>query len=570
MNQQEDRKLALDHNKASVAGSGLQGPRRDPTQVSYFTPYMIGDVVPLGGQDWQVKHDTPGWYLTNTGTWEGMHPTIRHISSMNDLISLIEQAFQSAQPSGKPSETKTRPTIATRFSDHTGIFFRYFSPGNSKPFWQHVDMNDSRDAQVGPHYNSKDELLSDHESYLRRAGWLVEDSKQEESAACIRMGWHQGVSTENVNFVGLYLTTQAAIDADEGPDDGDLVQSESTVAPDLFERVCAAVNERDPKSQSDAIQFALATLDGLAVDTDALRLRERLEAALAARKVRSVPTEEESAALKVRFKDHFAKHGIDSALPPDLAAAKLGNPVEWDEACREFDEYGWSTGSASHQAGELAEVPNEGEFQSFRYDDETESGFIIRNEGDGRFKAEDWRDGDIVDNAYGTYEEMKAWTEVEAARKDLALLVRLDAAGVEPVFRRDLAGYAGQAAAKELVENWDDALRNDSNGKIVGNLIGDVDETIAALSAFRARASAVLPARYQPVALRQTPESLESQPALTEERVFEVARRHGIQSYLIHDRQLIAFLESLLGQSLLKAAASLEKPEQKSSSTPGV
>lgn len=564
MNQQEDRKLAPTHN-ASVAGSNLQGPRRDPTQVSYFTPYMIGDVVSLGGQDWQVKHDTPGWYLTKTSTWEGMHPTIRHISSMNDLISLIEQAFQSAQPSGKLLEPKTRPTIATRFSDRTGIFFRYFSPGNSKPFWQHVDMNDGRGAQVGPHYNSKDELLSDHESYLRRAGWLVEDRKQQESAVRIRMGWHQGVSAENVNFVGLYLTTRAAIDADEGPDGGDLVQSESTVATDLFERVCAAVNERDPKSESDAIQVAMATLDGLAVDADALRLRERLEAALAARKARSVPTEEESAALKVRFKDHFAKHGIDSALPPDLEEAKLGYPVEWDEACREFDEYGWSTDSASHQAGELTEVPNEGEFQSFRYDDETESGFIIRNEGDGRFKAEDWRDGDIVDNAYGTYEEMKAWTEIEAARKDLALLVRLDAEGVEPVFQRDLAGYAGQAAAKELVENWDDALRNDSSGKVVGNLLGDVDATVAALMAFRARVSAVLPARFQTFAPRQTCDSLESQAPLTEEKVFNVARRHGIQSYLVHDRQLVAFLETLLGHSIPTASSVLENPEQKPS-----
>ncbi|MGF6440097.1 hypothetical protein [Paraburkholderia youngii] len=77
----------------SVAGAGLQGPRRIPTQVSYFTPYTIDDVVNFGGQDWQVKHDTPGWYLTNTGTWRGTHPTIHHITSMNELIHRIEQAF---------------------------------------------------------------------------------------------------------------------------------------------------------------------------------------------------------------------------------------------------------------------------------------------------------------------------------------------------------------------------------------------------------------------------------------------------------------------------------------------
>ncbi|WP_321967000.1 hypothetical protein [Burkholderia cepacia] len=77
--------------------SGLKGPRRDPIQVSYFTPYMIGDVVDLGGQEWQVKHDTPGWYLTNTGDWRGEHPTIHHIKSMNDLIAHIEQAYRATQ-----------------------------------------------------------------------------------------------------------------------------------------------------------------------------------------------------------------------------------------------------------------------------------------------------------------------------------------------------------------------------------------------------------------------------------------------------------------------------------------
>ncbi|CAE6795638.1 hypothetical protein R70006_05060 [Paraburkholderia domus] len=97
------RKLQQDRS-ASVAGSTLQGPRRDPMQVGYFTPYMIGDVVQLDGEDWQVKHDTPGWYLTNTGTWKGEHPTIHHINSMNELIHCIEQALQAAQMDRKLPE----------------------------------------------------------------------------------------------------------------------------------------------------------------------------------------------------------------------------------------------------------------------------------------------------------------------------------------------------------------------------------------------------------------------------------------------------------------------------------
>ena len=66
--------------------------------------------------------------------------------------------------------------------------------------------------------------------------------------------------------------------------------------------------------------------------------------------------------------------------------------------------------------GKLREVPSEDEFQTYLYDDETDSGFIIRNEGDRCFKAEEWRDGDIADNTYGTYADMKAWTEACAAR----------------------------------------------------------------------------------------------------------------------------------------------------------
>ena len=70
----------------------LKGPRRDPTTVSMFNPYQVGDIVMIAGQDWQIQQDMPGWYLTNTGNWRGTHPTIQRIRSMADLIREIERA----------------------------------------------------------------------------------------------------------------------------------------------------------------------------------------------------------------------------------------------------------------------------------------------------------------------------------------------------------------------------------------------------------------------------------------------------------------------------------------------
>jgi hypothetical protein len=75
----------------------LTGPRRNPTQVSAFAPYAAGDIVALDGQDWQVQQDMGGWYLTSTGNWRGMHPTIQKIRGMNELIAEIERAA-TAQP----------------------------------------------------------------------------------------------------------------------------------------------------------------------------------------------------------------------------------------------------------------------------------------------------------------------------------------------------------------------------------------------------------------------------------------------------------------------------------------
>lgn len=77
--------------------------------------------------------------------------------------------------------------------------------------------------------------------------------------------------------------------------------------------------------------------------------------------------------------------------------------------------------TADQVTGRLPEgpIPGQGEHQTFLYDDEIESGFIIRNEGDGRFKAEEWRDGDIADNVYGSYAAMEAWTKKNVVAHNL-------------------------------------------------------------------------------------------------------------------------------------------------------
>lgn len=59
--------------------------------------------------------------------------------------------------------------MKTRFTAQTGIEFRCKPWGNG---WVHVDTNDGRNADVGPIYQTKTELLADHEDYLLRAGWM--------------------------------------------------------------------------------------------------------------------------------------------------------------------------------------------------------------------------------------------------------------------------------------------------------------------------------------------------------------------------------------------------------------
>ncbi len=92
----------------------LKGPRRDPTTVSMFNPYYVGDVVTIAGQDWQIQQDMPGWYLTNTGNWRGTHPTIQRIRSMADLIREIERASTEKEA---PKNEKPAPAESPKDND---------------------------------------------------------------------------------------------------------------------------------------------------------------------------------------------------------------------------------------------------------------------------------------------------------------------------------------------------------------------------------------------------------------------------------------------------------------------
>ena len=95
----------------------LTGPRRNPAQVSAFTPYLAGDIVTIDGQDWQVQQDMGGWYLTSTGNWRGMHPTIQRIKAMNDLIREVEQASRDGQESAQDAaESQPEQGVETDIS----------------------------------------------------------------------------------------------------------------------------------------------------------------------------------------------------------------------------------------------------------------------------------------------------------------------------------------------------------------------------------------------------------------------------------------------------------------------
>ncbi len=53
-------------------------------------------------------------------------------------------------------------------------------------------------------------------------------------------------------------------------------------------------------------------------------------------------TAAESAGLKVRLKNHWARFGYWVSLPLELAAEADAFPLEYDEACEEFETQGWA------------------------------------------------------------------------------------------------------------------------------------------------------------------------------------------------------------------------------------
>jgi hypothetical protein len=68
----------------------------------------------------------------------------------------------------------------TRYTPKTGIQIARLGT-----FWQHIDTNDGRRAQIGPQYRTKAELLADHERYLIAAGWLDDDQTDSANARLI-------------------------------------------------------------------------------------------------------------------------------------------------------------------------------------------------------------------------------------------------------------------------------------------------------------------------------------------------------------------------------------------------
>ena len=55
-------------------------------------------------------------------------------------------------------------------------------------------------------------------------------------------------------------------------------------------------------------------------------------------------TEAQSAELKAKFKAHFAANGYEAPLPAELESEAFCFPIEWAEACHEWELYGdWPT-----------------------------------------------------------------------------------------------------------------------------------------------------------------------------------------------------------------------------------
>jgi hypothetical protein len=195
---------------------------------------------------------------------------------------------------------------------------------------------------------------------------------------------------------------------------------------------------------------------------------------------------------KIRTADGSEQDAFVDEL--SFADAPRKMPVWTAADCAVADEQGWNLFNIDNATGR-AEIQRDDEVAVFSSDDAAIE-FVQKQAKGGDVVATKALQiaGLPVPNA----EALKLPEDMDAVRNGLASLVEMHANGNSPVFRPELSGYAGQAAAKELVENWNQALLDDPSGKIMGNLIGDVDDTIAALKVFRDRAAAILPARYQP------------------------------------------------------------------------
>ncbi|MBR8292454.1 hypothetical protein [Burkholderia cenocepacia] len=93
----------------------------------------------------------------------------------------------------------------------------------------------------------------------------------------------------------------------------------------------------------------------------------------------------------------------------------------------------------------------------------------------------------------GTRPEQAAWVLEKATSfprgADLSREIGFLEEGREQGFPRSAEGYAAHAAVKELAGNWADALRDGYSG----NLLSDIDTTVALLMQFKERAKAILP-----------------------------------------------------------------------------
>ncbi|MCA7889133.1 hypothetical protein QZM25_30805 [Burkholderia contaminans] len=95
----------------------------------------------------------------------------------------------------------------------------------------------------------------------------------------------------------------------------------------------------------------------------------------------------------------------------------------------------------------------------------------------------------------GTRPEQGTWVLEKATSfprgADLSREIGFLDEGRDQGFPRSAEGYAAHAAVKELAGNWADAIRDGYSG----NLLSDIDTTVALLMQFKERAKAILPAQ---------------------------------------------------------------------------